>query len=79
MKRYIKTSESSKKYYVIRNIKDRVEYKRTKTRDYWSKTPDGCWQYSKQGAERIAEQYNARVHPNNKSWVSYGIEEVNNE
>lgn len=80
MKRYIKTSELPKKYYVIRTTKHGVEYKRTKTLDYWSKTPDGCWQYSKQGAKNVADKYNTMVNPKNEPWhgvgVHYSIKEV---
>lgn len=47
-----------KKYYVIRTDKNGIKYKRTCTLDYWSNTPQGCWQYSKQGAKNIAERYN---------------------
>lgn len=83
MKRYIKTSESAKRYYVIRTTKNGIEYKRTKTRDYWSKTPEGCWQYSKQGANQIVDRYNANINPNNKPWyqvgVHYSIKEVDDE
>lgn len=80
MKRYIKSASAPKKYYVIRTTKNGVEYKRTKTLDYWSKTPEGCWQYSKQGAEHIAEHYNASINPHNEPWYKigthYSIKEV---
>lgn len=49
-----------KKYYVIKTTKNGVEYKRTKCCDYWSKSKDGCWQYSKQGARQIAERLNSQ-------------------
>ena len=73
MKRYIRSSEESTKYYVIRTTKKGIEYKRTKTRDYWSKNPEGCWQYSKQGATQIADRYNHQVNPHNEPWYSIGV------
>lgn len=59
------------KYFVTRTTIGGVQYKRYKTTDGWSKTPDGCWQFSKQGAEKIAAQLNKLVHPSNRQRVHY--------
>lgn len=49
------------KYYVIRTTRNGVEYKRYKCIDGWKKEPIGCWQFTKQGAERIAKRLNEQV------------------
>ena len=46
------------KYYVIKTTKRGVEYKKYKCIDGWSKTPEGCWQFSKAGAEKIVTRLN---------------------
>lgn len=65
-----------KKFYVIRTTKHGIEYKRTKCLDYWSKSPDGCWLYSRQGAKRIADRMNNQVSESKKHDVHYNILEV---
>ena len=61
------------KYYVIRTTKSGIMYKRAKTLDKWSRYPECCWQYSKEGAQRIADRYNAQVNPFGKPWHEVGI------
>ncbi len=46
------------KYYVIKTTPSSVEYKKYKCIDGWSKTSEGCWQFSKAGAEGIAKRLN---------------------
>lgn len=60
------------KFYVIRTTKKGIEYKRTKTLDNWSKIPEGCWQYSKQGAKQIADRYNKSINPHGEAWWKIG-------
>ena len=68
------------KYYVIRTTRTGIMYKRTKCLDKWSRTPEGCWQYSKQGAQKIADRLNAHVNPRGDPWwkigIHYSIKEV---
>ena len=46
-----------KKYYVTRTDRNGEKvYKKAKTLDIWSKNPDVCWKYSKQGAKQIVER-----------------------
>lgn len=59
------------KYYIYRFHK-RFEFKRTKTLDYWTTKYSDCWQYSKQGAKKIVDGYNAR----SKGFYQYGMIEV---
>ncbi len=66
----------AKKYYVIKTTKDGVTFKRTKTLDYWSKNKADCWQYSKQGATKIAQRYNKGIPNHMKYKVHYNILEV---
>ena len=56
------------KYYVFRFHKY-FEFKRTKCTDHWSKSPEGCWQFSRQGAESIVNVRNERGH----GFYQYGI------
>ena len=68
------------KYYVIRTTKSGIMYKRTKTLDKWSSNPECCWQYSRQGAQRIADRLNERENPRGEPWwkvgIHYSIKEV---
>ena len=64
------------KYYVIKTTKNGVEYKRTKCLDYWTKDKSICWQFSKQGAERIAERLNNNIPANLIGKVHYNTLEV---
>lgn len=64
------------KYYVIKTTKFGVEYKRTKCLDYWSKNPQGCWQYSEQGAKAIAKRLNAALSEQQKLKVHFNVLEV---
>lgn len=60
----------NKKYYVCRfhtcDGKKTREYKRTKCLDTWVSEkwfydhPDEVWKFSKQGAQKIVDRYNAR-------------------
>lgn len=49
------------KYYVIKTTKNGIEYKKAKCLDIWSKDKSECWQFSKRGAEQIAERLNSRI------------------
>lgn len=64
-------ADKKKRYFVIRTTKNGIEYKRTKTLDKWSKSPIGCWQFSEQGAEKIAKRMNEKIEPKNKRLVHY--------
>ncbi len=46
------------KYFVIKTTVNKVEYKKYKCIDGWSTDPNECWQFSKQGAEKIAKRLN---------------------
>lgn len=48
------------KYYVIKTTKEGVQYKKYKCIDGWSKNKAECWQFSKVGAEKIAQRLNER-------------------
>ena len=61
------------KYYIIKTTKKGIEYKRTKCLDNWSKTPEGCWKFSEQGAKKIVDRYNQNVNPNGEAWYKIGI------
>lgn len=65
-----------KKYIVVRQCKDKLQYKKTKCSDCWSNTKEGCWQFTKAGAEKIAEKYNSNVHPSQKNRIKYYIIEA---
>ena len=67
---------NSKRYYVIRTTKDGIEYKRTKTMDYWSKNKDECWKYSRQGAKQIADRYNSQLADYWKDKIHYNFIEA---
>ena len=43
------------KFYVIKTTKNGIEYKKYKCIDGWTKEKTASWQFSKQGAERIAK------------------------
>lgn len=47
-----------KKYYVIKTTKRGIEYKKYKCIEGWSKTSDGCWRFSKAGADKIVKRLN---------------------
>ena len=47
-----------KKYYVIKTTSKGVEYKKYKCIDGWSRDKSECWQFSKQGAKKIADRLN---------------------
>ena len=49
------------KFYVIKTTKNGIEYKKYKCIDGWAKEKTTCWQFSKQGAERIAKRLNDSV------------------
>lgn len=67
----------TKKFYVIKTTKDGVQYKRTKyCYDDWVKSPQGCWQFSEQGAKKIAARYNRNTPESMKSKVHYNVLEV---
>lgn len=49
------------KYYIWKfRPDDGFWFKRTKCNDYWSRKPDGCWQYTKEGAKKIVARYEER-------------------
>lgn len=60
------------KYLVYRERNGKREYKRTKTRDFWTKDSDVCWQYSKQGAKKIVD----REKSFSKGFYEYGMVEA---
>ena len=59
------------KYYVIKTTKNGIEYKRTKCLDYFTKEKSEAYQYSKQGAENIAERLNKQLHESWKNRIHY--------
>lgn len=59
------------KFYVIKTTVHGIEYKRYKCIDGWSKDKTNCWQFSKQGAQRIADKLNDRYGIENK--IHYNI------
>lgn len=69
------------KYLVIKTTKHGIEYKRYKCIEGWSKHPDGCWQFSKAGAEKIAKRLNKEYDYEGQSYpkrVHFNILEVQN-
>lgn len=67
------------KFYVIKTTRKGIEYKRYKCIEGWSKTPDECWQFSKQGAEKIAERLNREYKYEQQSYpkrIHFSIKEV---
>lgn len=65
-----------RKYYVIKTTKDGIEYKRTKCLDYWSRTKEGCWQYSLQGAKQISDRLNSQLAPYWRNKIHYNYIKV---
>lgn len=59
------------KWYVIRTTKYGIEYKKAKCLATWSKTKDGCWQYSLQGAKQIADRLNSALNPYWRDKIHY--------
>lgn len=53
------------KFYVIRVNKKTKEkhYMKTKCVGGWLSSKENCWQFSKQGAKRIAKRYSEYKHP----------------
>ena len=47
------------KYLIVRTIGEEVTYMRYKTIDGWSRNPEECWKFSKQGAKKIVDGLNA--------------------
>lgn len=64
---------ADQKYYVIRTTKTGIMYKRAKCLNKWSRYPEDCWQYSKHGAQQIADRLNAQVNPRGEPWWKVGI------
>lgn len=48
------------KYYVICTTADGILFKQYKCIEGWTKDSAICWQFSKQGAEKIAERLNEK-------------------
>lgn len=65
------------KYYIKRTAKQfgTVEYKRYKCIDGFSKKKELCWQFSKQGAEKIIERLKDEYRRNINN-VEFELEEV---
>lgn len=59
------------KWYVVKTTKSGIEYKKAKCLDTWSKQKSGCWQYSLQGARRIAERLNSQLAPYWRDKIHY--------
>lgn len=64
------------KVFVIVTTKNGIQYKRYKCIDGWSRNPDECWQFSKQGGERIAARLNKGIAECNKRRIHYSTLEV---
>ena len=65
------------KYFVIKTTKNGIEYKRYKCIDGWTKDKLQCWQFSKQGAEQIAQRLNDGIkEPFWKAGVHYNTLKV---
>ena len=67
------------KYYVVKTENfgsPRKEYKRTKCLDYYSRDKSVCWQFSKQGAQKIADRSNAALAPYWRDKIHFSIEPV---
>ncbi len=46
------------KYFVTKTTAGKLEYKKYKCIDGWSTDPKECWQFSKSGAQKIADRLN---------------------
>lgn len=74
--------DTTKRYYIIRTTKKGVEYKRYKCIDGWSKTPEGCWKFSRAGAAKIVKKYNEGCHYEQQPYpkrIHYNYLEVKEE
>ena len=47
------------KCLITRTIGKETSFKRYKTIEGWSKNPEECWKFSKQGAKKIVDGLNA--------------------
>lgn len=65
-----------KKFYIKSVHGKSVEYKRYKCIDGWSRDKSCCWQFSKQGAEKIIERLRSGIHPSRRNEFEFSIEEV---
>lgn len=54
------------KYFVIRTTRSGIEYKRYKCSEGWTRNKSICWQFSKQGAQKIADRLNENYAIPNK-------------
>lgn len=68
------------KYYIRKTNKQtgRVEYKRYKCIDGFTTNKDLCWQFSKQGAEKIIERLKVEYSANIKN-LEFDMVEVGKE
>lgn len=64
------------KYLVIKTTKDGVLFKKNKCVDGWTRDASMCWQFSKRGAQAIADRKNASLNPYWRDKVHYNIIEV---
>lgn len=46
------------KYFVTKTTTGKLEYKKYKCIEGWSTDPSECWQFSKAGAQKIADRLN---------------------
>lgn len=66
------------KFYVIKTTKNGIEYKKYKCINGWAKEKTTCWQFSKQGAERIAKRLNDAVKGHEHE-IHYNVLEAKND
>lgn len=66
------------KYYVIKTTKDGVQFKKYKCIDGWTKNRNECWEFSKQGAEKIANRLNEQnKEPHKTHYNTVEVERLN--
>ena len=66
----------AKKFYIKKVHGNSIEYKRYKCIDGWNRDKNCCWQFSKQGAEKIIERLIFGIHPLRRNEFVFSIEEV---
>ncbi len=56
------------KYFVTKTTTGKLEYKKYKCIDGWSTDPKECWQFSKAGAQNIANRLNEQHEYGSQSY-----------